>query len=340
MEKLLEIKNLKVIYKTERATGQALNGMSISLNPGESLGLVGEAGAGKTTTALSILNLLPRAGHILEGEILFHGKNVLKMSKKELQHMRGHQISMIFQNPLTSLNPVFTVGEQISMVLRHHLNMKPKQAEERAKELLEAVGIPAYRLHDYPVQFSGGMRQIVGIARALSLNPRFIICDEPVSALDVSVQAKIINLLKDLQKERNLSYLFISHDLSVVRHISDRVAVMYLGQIIEMADKETIFKDTRHPYSLALLSAVPKVSIGQKVHRIVLKGDVPSPMNPKPGCRFAPRCWMARPECMNQNQTLQEVSPGHFVACQYAHISREQMKDAATATLKNLTANE
>ena len=200
MEKLLEIKNLKVIYKTERATGQALNGMSISLNPGESLGLVGEAGAGKTTTALSILNLLPRAGHILEGEILFHGKNVLKMSKKELQHMRGHQISMIFQNPLTSLNPVFTVGEQISMVLRHHLNMKPKQAEERAKELLEAVGIPAYRLHDYPVQFSGGMRQIVGIARALSLNPRFIICDEPVSALDVSVQAKIINLLKDLQK--------------------------------------------------------------------------------------------------------------------------------------------
>ena len=200
MEKLLEIKNLKVIYKTERATGQALNGMSISLNPGESLGLVGEAGAGKTTTALSILNLLPRAGHILEGEILFHGKNVLKMSKKELQHMRGHQISMIFQNPLTSLNPVFTVGEQISMVLRHHLNMKPKQAEERAKELLEAVGIPAYRLHDYPVQFSGGMRQRVGIARALSLNPRFIICDEPVSALDVSVQAKIINLLKDLQK--------------------------------------------------------------------------------------------------------------------------------------------
>ena len=254
--------------------------------------------------------------------------------------MRRHQISMIFQNPLTSLNPVFTVGEQISMVLRRHLNMKPKQAEERAKELLEAVGIPAYRLHDYPVQFSGGMRQIVGIARALSLNPRFIICDEPVSALDVSVQAKIINLLKDLQKERNLSYLFISHDLSVVRHISDRVAVMYLGQIIEMADKETIFKDTRHPYSLALLSAVPKVSIGQKVHRIVLKGDVPSPMNPKPGCRFAPRCWMARPECMNQNQTLQEVSPGHFVACQYAHISREQMKDAATATLKNLTANE
>ena len=199
--------------------------------------------------------------------------------------------------------------------------------------LCEKVDIPASLLDRYPHELDGGMRQVVGIARALAVNPQLIVCDEPVSSLDVSVQAKIINLLMDIQKEMGLSYLFISHDLSVVRHISNRIAVMYLGQIIEICDTDTMFEQTMHPYSLALLSAVPQVNAEEKVSRILLKGDVPSPMDPKPGCRFAPRCWMARERCFTEGPQLREAAPNHHVACHYAHQSRERMKQAATSSL-------
>ena len=333
---LIKVEHLKKYFDIPRAGKlHAVDDVSFEIRAGEPLGLVGESGCGKSTVGNVVMQLLPKT----DGTISVQGRAV--EGGKQVSNEFCRSVQMIFQDPYSSLNSRKTIKSILSEpLLVQKIYRKGEKLNQALLDLCDAVGLNPALLNHYPHELDGGMRQIVGIARALSLNPRFIICDEPVSALDVSVQAKIINLLKDLQKERNLSYLFISHDLSVVRHISDRVAVMYLGQIIEMADKETIFKDTRHPYSLALLSAVPKVSIGQKVHRIVLKGDVPSPMNPKPGCRFAPRCWMARPECMNQNQTLQEVTPGHFVACQYAHVSREQMKDAATATLKNLTVNE
>ncbi len=314
MEKLLEIKNLKVIYKTERATGQALNGMSISLNPGESLGLVGEAGAGKTTTALSILNLLPRAGHILEGEILFHGKNVLKMSKKELQHMRGHQISMIFQNPLTSLNPVFTVGEQISMVLRHHLNMKPKQAEERAKELLEAVGIPAYRLHDYPVQFSGGMRQRVGIAAGIACNPEILIADEPTTALDVTIQAQILELMKMLQEQHRTSLLMITHNLGIISELCENVAVMYAGRVIEYGSVEEVFAHPSHPYTRGLLGALPDMEKDQE-RLTSIPGTVADAQNLPEGCRFHPRCEHCMSRCESESPCPVWLNEHHMVEC-------------------------
>lgn len=202
------------------------------------------------------------------------------------------------------------------------------------EQLCQRVDIPENLLDHYPHELDGGMRQVVGIARALSLNPKLIVCDEPVSSLDVSVQAKIINLLMDIQKELGISYLFISHDLSVVRHISNRIAVMYLGQIVELCDTDTMFESTMHPYSIALLSAVPQVDVEKKIRRILLKGDVPSPMNPKPGCRFAPRCWMAQPCCFEQSPELKEVAPGHCVACHFAEQSREKMLEAETTSLE------
>ncbi len=314
MENLLEIKNLRVVYKTERATGQALNGMSITLKPGESLGLVGEAGAGKTTTALSILNLLPRAGHILEGEVLFHGKNVLKMSKKELQNMRGHQISMIFQNPLTSLNPVFTVGEQIEMVLRHHLHMKPKQAEERAKELLESVGIPAYRLHEYPVQFSGGMRQRVGIAAGIACNPELLIADEPTTALDVTIQAQILELMKLLQEQHKTSLLMITHNLGIISELCENVAVMYAGRVIEYGSVEEVFAHPSHPYTRGLLGALPDMEKNQE-RLTSIPGTVADAQNLPEGCRFHPRCEHCMEQCRSKQPYPIALNHRHMVEC-------------------------
>ena len=314
MENLLEIKNLRVVYKTERATGQALNGMSITLKPGESLGLVGEAGAGKTTTALSILNLLPRAGHILEGEVLFHGKNVLKMSKKELQNMRGHQISMIFQNPLTSLNPVFTVGEQIEMVLRHHLHMKPKQAEERAKKLLESVGIPAYRLHEYPVQFSGGMRQRVGIAAGIACNPELLIADEPTTALDVTIQAQILELMKLLQEQHKTSLLMITHNLGIISELCENVAVMYAGRVIEYGSVEEVFAHPSHPYTRGLLGALPDMEKNQE-RLTSIPGTVADAQNLPEGCRFHPRCEHCMEQCRFKQPYPIALNDRHMVEC-------------------------
>lgn len=255
-EKILEIEDLVVEYKTERAVVHALNGVTLTLNKGESLGLVGESGAGKTTTALSILNLLPESSaSVKHGDIRYHGKSVFQMNSRELQAMRGGKISMIFQNPLTALNPVFTVGEQIAMVLRVHRGMSRRAASERAKELLEMVGIAGYRIKDYPNQFSGGMRQRVGIAAGLACNPELLIADEPTTALDVTIQAQILDLLRTLRRELDLSYLFISHDLNVVYQLCDRVLVMKEGRIVEQGTVDDIFDHPKDDYTRQLLAA-------------------------------------------------------------------------------------
>lgn len=257
-EKILEIEDLVVEYKTERAVVHALNGVTLTLNKGESLGLVGESGAGKTTTALSILNLLPESSaSVKHGDIRYHGKSVFQMNSRELQAMRGGKISMIFQNPLTALNPVFTVGEQIAMVLRVHRGMSRRAASERAKELLEMVGIAGYRIKDYPNQFSGGMRQRVGIAAGLACNPELLIADEPTTALDVTIQAQILELLKKLNRETGMSMLFISHNLAVVRKLCARVAVMQRGVLVEEGDTDQVFLHPREDYTKRLIAAIP-----------------------------------------------------------------------------------
>lgn len=323
MDSLLEIKNLNVIYKTERATSHAINGLSLTLMPGESLGLVGEAGAGKTTTALSILNLLPKVGKVTEGEILFHGKNVFEMSKREILDMRGDKISMIFQNPLTSLNPVFTVGEQVSMVLRHHLHMSHKQANERTKELLEAVGIPGYRINDYPSQFSGGMRQRVGIAAGIACNPELLIADEPTTALDVTIQAQILELMKMLQAKNRTSLLMITHNLGIISELCEKVAVMYAGRIIEYGTVEAVFSNPMHPYTQGLLGALPTLD-GSKDRLTAIPGSVANAQSLPDGCRFHPRCEHCTEQCAQNSPQLVAISADHAVECfMYGGCSHE-----------------
>ena len=319
---LIEVKNLKKYFQVGSGkTLHAVDDVSFSLEKGQTLGLVGESGCGKSTVGTVIMRLQDPTS----GELLFEGKDIFKCKnrKENLQYCKEMQI--VFQDPYSSLNPKKTIRSILSEGYFIHHTVSKKDLNDVLALLSEKTGISKDMWDQYPHELDGGKRQVVGIARALSMNPKFIVCDEPVSSLDVSVQAKVLNLLMDLQKEMNLSYLFISHDLSVVKHISDRIAVMYLGQIVETADKETLFADTRHPYSIALLSAIPKVDVENKVSRIVLKGDVPSPINPKPVCRFANRCWMSQPICFEQEPELKEVSPGHCVKCHFAEKSRELM---------------
>lgn len=329
---LVRVEHLKKYFVIPRKGKlHAVDDVSFEIQAGETLGLVGESGCGKSTVGNVVMQLLDKT----DGKIFINDREPAASGPERNEFCRN--VQMIFQDPYSSLNSRKTIKDILSEpLLVQKLYKKGPELDARLKELCETVGLSTDLLNHYPHELDGGMRQVVGIARALSLNPGFIICDEPVSALDVSVQAKIINLLMDLQEKKHLSYLFISHDLSVVKHISTRIAVMYLGQIVEMADKEEMFANTMHPYSIALLSAVPRVSVDRKVSRIVLKGDVPSPMNPKPGCRFAPRCWMARPECFENDQPLHQVSPGHWVACQYASESRSLMKDAETSSLEEM----
>lgn len=328
---LVQAINLKKHFKISRnKTLHAVDDVSFSVCEGETLGLVGESGCGKSTVGNVVMRLLPATG----GKLIYQGRDVFAANAQEqLAYCRKMQV--VFQDPFSSLNPRKTVKSILEEPFRIHKHEFPgKSYEQLIEELCDMVEIPTSLLDHYPHELDGGMRQVVGIARALSLSPRFVVCDEPVSSLDVSVQAKIINLLIELQKRNNYSYLFISHDLSVVRHISNRVAVMYLGQIVEIADVDTIFENTMHPYSVALLSAVPRVNVNRKVSRIVLKGDVPSPVNPKPGCRFAPRCWMACDACQNgETPRLEEVEPGHFVACPYAANTAENAKLALKKSL-------
>lgn len=323
-DKILEVRNLKKHFPIQRGFFRrtighvrAVDGVDLHVFQGETLGLVGESGCGKTTTGRLIL----RAIEPTEGEILFRTEGALvdiaSLTPRQLKDMR-REMQIIFQDPYSSLNPRMTVLDIISEPLVIH-GMKDQDAiRTRVVELLEMVGLKAQHMNRYPYAFSGGQRQRLGIARALALQPRLIVADEPVSALDVSIQAQVINLLEDLQKEHGLTYLFIAHDLSVVEHISDRVAVMYLGKIVELANADALFREPLHPYSEALLSAVPRTDPDNKSQRILLSGDVPSPANPPPGCKFHPRCRYAQSICAQEEPALREVRPEHFVACHFA----------------------
>ncbi len=324
--KLVEVKNLKKYFPIRKGLFSQISGhvravddVSFDIFKGETLGLVGESGCGKTTVGRTLLRLL----NPTEGSILFDSKDISTLSRKSLLPYRP-KMQIIFQDPYSSLNPRMTVGNMLSEVLRVHNIVPNNEIEKEVFRLLDVVGLPKAHATRYPHEFSGGQRQRIGIARALSVKPELIVCDEAVSALDVSIQAQVINLLKDLQNEYNLTYLFIAHDLSVVEYISDRVAVMYLGKIVEIADSKTLYSNTMHPYSKALMSAVPVPDPENVSERIILKGDVPSPTNPPSGCTFHPRCQYSKEngeyisDCVNANPTLDEKSQAHFVSCHQA----------------------
>ena len=318
---LLKIDNLKmhfpimrgVVFQRQVGAIKAVDGLNFSMFKGETLGLVGESGCGKSTTGRAILQLYRPT----DGNVVFEGKDLTKTSGEELRKMR-RRMQMIFQDPYASLNPRMTVGSIISEPLEvHGIGSNRKERQERVQDLLKRVNLNPYFVNRYPHEFSGGQRQRIGIARALAVNPAFIVCDEPISALDVSIQAQIINLLEDLQEELGLTYLFIAHDLSVVRHISDRIAVMYLGKIVELADRDALYANPMHPYTQALLSAVPIPDpvIESKRQRIILEGDVPSPANPPKGCHFNTRCPRVMDVCRQQEPPFKDYGDGHYAAC-------------------------
>ena len=313
---LVEIRDLKKyfpvgdgFFSRNKGNVKAVDGVNLTINEGETLGLVGESGCGKSTLGRTILRLIEPTS----GEIIFHGKNLLALSARELREMR-REMQIIFQDPYASLNPRMRVGDIVGEGLEIHKLAKGKAKRDRIMELLHQVGLREDHYPRYPHEFSGGQRQRIGIARALAVSPKFIVCDEPVSSLDVSIQAQIINLLQELQEKMHLTYLFISHDLRVVEHISHRVAIMYLGKVVEIAAGETIYRDAKHPYTRALLSAVPMPETSRKKERIVLEGDVPSPVNPPSGCTFHPRCAYRQPLCSEMEPPL-DFSDGHGVSC-------------------------
>ncbi|MCL4460004.1 MAG: ATP-binding cassette domain-containing protein [Chloroflexi bacterium] len=301
-----------IIFQRRVGAVKAVDGLNFFIRRGETLGLVGESGCGKTTTGRVILQLYRPTG----GSVYFEGRDLTKMDGESLRRMR-RRMQMIFQDPYASLNPRMTVGDIIGEPLEIHNLARGKAKQERVQELLRIVGLNPYFINRYPHEFSGGQRQRIGIARALAVQPIFIVCDEPISALDVSIQAQIINLLEDLQKEFDLTYLFIAHDLSVVRHISDRVAVMYVGKIVELANRAELYENPLHPYTKALLSAVPipDPAVEARRERIILTGDVPSPVNPPSGCRFHTRCPVAIEVCREVEPEFRETGELHWVAC-------------------------
>ncbi len=314
-ENILEIKDLSVHYVTSDEVVKAVNNLSLSIKKGESVALVGETGAGKTTTALSIMQLIPNPpGKIVNGEILFNGKNVIEMSEKEKRGFRGNNISMIFQDPMTSLNPVLTVGFQIAEVIRIHQNISKKEAAVKAQEMLELVGISADRSNDYPLQFSGGMKQRVVIAIALACNPDLLIADEPTTALDVTIQKQVLKLIRNLKTDFNTSLLLITHDLGIVSEVCDKAAIMYAGELMEFGTLEHIYNNTKHPYTIGLFDSIPKLD--EDVERLnPIKGLMPDPSNLPDGCPFEPRCPSAMPECKIGKIPNIEVEEGHFVRC-------------------------
>ena len=309
MSTILEVKNLKKYFGTPRGQLHAVDGVSFSLQEGKTLGVVGESGCGKSTLGRTILHLAEPT----DGEIYFDGKDISKVKKSQWKALRD-EMQIIFQDPMSSLDPRMSVSETIAEPLKLQKKLSRSEIGVEVKKLMDTVGI-AERLKDsYPHELDGGRRQRIGVARALALNPRFIVCDEPVSALDVSIQAQILNLLQDLQEERHHSYMFITHDLSVVKYISHEIAVMYLGQLVEKASSEELFDNPLHPYTQALLSAIPVPDVHRKRERIVLKGEISSPIEPKPGCRLVSRCRYATDEC-RKAQILEEIETGHFVCC-------------------------
>ncbi len=331
MEPLISIKNLKKYFPVKGGTLQAVDGISIDINKGETYGLVGESGCGKSTAGRTIVRIYEPTG----GEMFYKGQDIYKLSRSEMLDIRKN-FQMIFQDPYASLNPRMTVLDIVAEPLDIHKTYKnSNERYDKVIELLELVGLNEEHADRFPHEFSGGQRQRIGIARALALNPEFIVCDEPISALDVSIQAQVINILKDLQKKLGLTYLFIAHDLSMVRYISDKVAVMYLGHIMERADTQNLFDNPLHPYTKALLSAIPipDPGIQKDKHRILLKGDVPSPIDPKPGCRFVDRCAYAIDHCHLVTPELIEILPNHFSAC---HRTLEIMEATALGQEESL----
>jgi peptide/nickel transport system ATP-binding protein len=309
MSNLVELHDLKRYFKTARGTVHAVDGVSIKIKNSSTMGVVGESGCGKSTLGRVLIQMIPPT----DGKVFFDGKDVsnLKGSALRQYHSRAQ---FIFQDPYSSLNPRYTVEQTISEPLVNEKKYSKQELEKRTTELMDMVGVAQRLRLSYPHEMDGGRRQRVVIARALALDPEFVVCDEPVSALDVSIQAQVLNLLQDLQKEKKLTYMFITHDMSVVRHISDNISVMYLGQLVETCAARELFRKNFHPYTKALLSAIPSTNIHVKMNRIILKGEITSPINPPPGCRFAARCEYVKPECLKP-QVLEEVTPDHFVSC-------------------------
>ena len=303
------------VFRRQVGTVKAVDGVDFEILEGETVGLVGESGCGKSTTGRAILRLHPATA----GRIEFRGEDITALEGEALRRLR-RRMQMIFQDPQDSLNPRMTAGGIVGEPLREHGTARGKALAERVEALFESVGLDPRFTNRYPHEFSGGQRQRIGVARALALDPEFIVCDEPIAALDVSIQAQVVNLLEDLQERLGLTYLFISHDLGMIRHIADRVAVMYLGKIVELAPSDVLYREPLHPYTRALLSAVPihDPELEAKRERIILTGDVPSPADPPPGCRFSTRCPLAAPECSAREPAWRELRPGHRVACHFA----------------------
>ncbi|MCY0897655.1 MAG: dipeptide ABC transporter ATP-binding protein [Firmicutes bacterium] len=316
---LLSVRNLTKYFPItgglfSRTVGhvKAVDGVSFDIRRGETLGLVGESGCGKTTTGRAILRLIEPTS----GQIIFEGRDIVPLPKREMRALR-REMQIVFQDPFGSLNPRMSVGEILEEpLIIHHMGNR-QERQKRVRELLEVVGLAAYHIRRYPHEFSGGQRQRIGIARALALNPKLVVADEPVSALDVSIQSQILNLMEDLQREFGLTYLFIAHGLNVIRHISDRVGVMYLGAMVEIAEADEIYRHPLHPYTEALFSAIPIPNPAARRERIILQGDVPSPVNPPSGCRFHTRCPMAQEQCRVERPVLKESAPDHWVACHF-----------------------
>lgn len=308
---ILRVNHLKKFFKTPKGLLHAVDDVTFSIDKGKTLGVVGESGCGKSTLGRTILHLLTPTS----GEIWFEGKNISQMSAKEFKESRK-QMQIIFQDPYSSLNPRMTVEDIITEPLKiFNMHLSKAEREQYVTKMMDAVGLASRLKRSYPHELDGGRRQRIGVARSLALQPKFVVCDEPVSALDVSIQAQILNLMQDLQEEFKLTYMFITHDLSVVKHVSDDICVMYLGKMVEKCSTKELFEHTLHPYTEALLSAIPIPVPHATENRILLKGELASPINPQPGCRFAPRCRKACPECFKENPELLEAKPNHFVAC-------------------------
>jgi peptide/nickel transport system ATP-binding protein len=314
---LLEVRELRTYFLGEEGISRAVDGVGFSLPRGRTLCLVGESGCGKSVTALTIMGLVPQPpGRIASGEVLFEGRDLLKLGRDAMNDLRGDRVAMIFQEPMTSLNPAFTIGDQITEVILRHRKVGQREARERAIEMLRRVRIPApeQRIDDYPHRLSGGMRQRAMIAMALALDPQLLIADEPTTALDVTIQAQILELLRELRAEFGMSLLLITHDLGVVAEVADEVAVMYAGRIVERADAATLFRRPGHPYTIGLLASIPKLTVEQDELPVV-EGAVPNPLALPPGCRFHPRCPFADEACRTSDPQLAEIAPGHAVAC-------------------------
>ncbi|MCD8116274.1 MAG: ABC transporter ATP-binding protein [Oscillospiraceae bacterium] len=319
---LLDIQDLSIHFITENGEVRAVNGISLHVDEGRTLGLVGETGAGKTTTALGILRLVPEPGKILSGSITYKDQDILAMSEKDVQDLRGNEISMIFQDPMTALNPVMTVGDQIAEVIMRHQHCSSVECQQRMMEILDKVGISGDRAKDYPHQFSGGMKQRIVIAIALACNPKLLLADEPTTALDVTIQAQVLRMINDLKKELGTAMLLITHDLGIVAESCDDVAIMYAGSIIEYGSVEDIFDHTAHPYTKGLFGSLPRLDVDVE-YLSPIPGLMPDPVNLPSGCPFHPRCKLATKECSETMPETQELSPGHLVRCHHAQMESD-----------------